>query len=120
MAKRSNPRTSDHTALELLLAPAKDKGGTGWGLRHDTAMRRPQGYERGIVPLVTGWAQYADEHFERFSDPIGDDYVLGPEWKAIGEALLGLLNGELGRLDGGTLDGRIRDILEHEGIELEE
>ena len=43
--------------------------------------------------------------------------MLGQEWAAMGRALLGLLNGETGRIDCGTLDGDIRRALERNGYE---
>lgn len=96
------------------------KGEGPWRARHVAALQAPRDFERGIVPLLVGWATYADEHYTRFESVIGDDYVLGPEWAKIGDALLGLLNGELGRLDGGSLDGAIREILRTNGVEIQE
>jgi len=119
MTKR-NPRTSDLTAMEILRKPAKAASGAEWSRRHDRAFNAPNKIEKGIVYLLVGWATYADEHYEAYNSAIADDHVLGPEWEKIGEALLEMLNGDLGRLDGGTLDGKIRDILEHEGSELDE
>lgn len=121
MTKRNkNPRRSDITAIEILKAPAKDRG-AGWGARHDAAIRSPRGIERGLVFLLVGWATYADEHHEKHGSAIGDDYVLGPEWGGIGESLLALLNGDFGsRLDGGTLDAAIRAIMENDDMEPEE
>lgn len=61
--------------------------------------------------MLTGWHHYAGVHQHQYESPIGDDGVLGPMWQAIGQALLGLLNGDLGRLDAGTLDAFIRTTL---------
>ena len=58
-------------------------------------------------------------HKARFESAIGEDYVLGPQWQAIGEGLRGLLNGETGRLDCGTLDGFILATLDENGIDTE-
>ncbi len=68
--------------------------------------------------MVQGWADYARTHRNRFESTIGEDYVLGPQWQAIGEGLLGLLNGETGALDCGTLDGFIRDTMEAHGCAI--
>lgn len=99
-----------------------------WGHRHTVGFKnhfvpthehQPL-HEAGIVHLIRGWAEYADAHFHRFESTIGEDSVLGEEWAQIGSALRGLLNGELGRLDGGTLDGLILEIATHNDINLED
>jgi hypothetical protein len=120
MSRQRNPRHSDLTAMEILRKPAKAASGSEWSRRHDRAFNEPKGQEKGIVYLMVGWATYADEYYEAFGSAIGDDYVLGKAWEEIGSALLEMLNGDLGRLDGGTLDGKIRDILEHEGSDPDE
>lgn len=89
-----------------------------WHRRHAAAMACPRdGHEAAMVKMLTGWLEYQSAHAERFKSGIGDDYVLGPEWEAIGNALRGLLNGETGWLDCGTLDGVILDALKAEGFE---
>jgi len=92
----------------------------GWKRRHLSAVMRPQGPERGIMDLFQGWLLYADYHKERFKGGIGEDYFLGPEWVKIGLAIRTLLNGELGRLNGGTLDAVILDTLSAEGFDGQE
>lgn len=87
-----------------------------WGARHCAAWREPQPVEAGMVRMIEGAAAYADHHARRFGSKIGDDGVLGPHWAGIVRDLLGLLNGELGRLDGGTCDGLLRSMLTAEGI----
>lgn len=57
-----------------------------------------------IVQAINAWCEYASAHKRRFESEIGADYVLGDHWKAWGFALRGLLNGETGDLDCGTLD----------------
>ena len=86
-----------------------------WGDRHvrQFAAAPP------IARLIQAWADYADQHRTRHESPIGDDGVLGVEWERIGRALLGLLNGELDDLDGGTLDGMIRAVAAVAGVELD-
>lgn len=92
----------------------------GWQDRHDSAVANPKPDERPMVEMISAWAQYAIQHQRRFESTIGEDYVLGPNWQAIGEGLLGLLNGETGRLDCGTLDGFIRDTMKTNDIEVAE
>jgi hypothetical protein len=92
----------------------------GWQDRHNLAMLEPSaGFEFALVHMLRGWHRYAQVHLQRFESPIGDDGVLGREWQAIGQALLGLLKGETGRLDCGTLDGFIRDTLTANGAAAE-
>ena len=87
----------------------------GWQDRHIAAILAPSAFEAAIVGMLAGWARYADAWRSRES-PIGNDYVLGPEWEAIGRGIHGLLNGETGRLDCGTLSAFIYDTLETEGF----
>ena len=97
-------------------AARQDFQGNKWGERHFQAFVADR---TGIAGMVHHWAQYADVHRSRYDSLIGDDGVLGPEWQAIGKALLALLNGELGGMDAGTLDGMIRDVLASNGFDPE-
>ena len=101
---------------------------TGWKSRHLTAIAEPLGtvygpdtptQERAMVLMLRGWLEYAQAHTKNFDSNIGDDHVLGDEWFKIGEALRRLLNGELGRLDAGTLDTIIADNLAEQGFDTE-
>ena len=83
-----------------------------WQARHSQAMRSPQTlFEQALVEMLTGWECYAHAHRTAYEAHILTDGVLGDCWSAIGEGLLGLLNGELNRLDGGILDRQIRNAL---------
>jgi predicted RNA methylase len=79
-------------------------------------MRAPRpGFERAIVGLYRALAEYAEAHAAGGS-PVGADYFIGDEgWSEICRGALTLLNGELGRLDGGTLDAAFRRLLESRG-----
>src|SRR5256885_1826352 len=72
-------------------AARQDFQGNKWGQRHFSAFESDS---TGVAGMLRAWARYADQHRERYDASIGDDGVLGPEWAAIGMALLGLLNGE--------------------------
>lgn len=92
----------------------------GWQDRHDAALTHPvRGFERAFNSMLQGWAEYAETHQRTYESSIGDDGVIGVEWEAIGQALLGLLNGELGRLDAGTLHQFISDTLRENGLDPE-
>lgn len=100
-----------------------------WKERHNDAVyfslpvnrtAPPRIFETSVVRMLEAWAFYADNHRVRYSTPIGDDGVLGPEWQAIGLGIRGLLNGDVGpRLDCGTLDGFILDTLAANGSDTE-
>jgi len=94
------------------------KGNMGdWQGRHLRAIDFPHGQERPVVHMLRGWLEYADAHAQRYESGIGEDGVLGPAWAEIGDALRQLLNGELGRLDAGTLDSVLYETLKGEGFD---
>ena len=89
-----------------------------WALAHQRAIACPrEGCEKALVEMLTGWLRYADAVQSAWDAGIGKDYVLGPLWAQIGSQLRGLLNGDLGRMDGGTLDGLLCRTLEQEGFD---
>src|SRR5208283_6086371 len=88
----------------------------GWQERHMEAVKHPRSFEQPMVHAIEAWLQYADEHQTRYESLIGDDGVLGDYWESMGDALRGLLNGECGRLDCGTLDSLILDAMREAGI----
>lgn len=90
----------------------------GWSNRHTQAVRIPQSpFERALVSLLGGWLLYADAHRNAYATEIQDDALLGKSWARIGEGLRGLLDGELGRLDVGTLDAILGNTLDNEGAD---
>ena len=102
--------------MASLTAKADNTEATNWAVRHNQAVAVPKEEEYGMVHMLRGWTEYAKLHLSRCESPISDDYVLGPEWQAIGEAIRGLLNGETGRLDCGTLDAFILDTMRENGF----
>lgn len=99
---------------------AHQPNGNRWQDRHLTAIASPTYQERGIVQMLKGWIQYANDYPRHFdSDPdchIGADGVLGEYWAETGRALLKLLDGPTGRLDNGTISSLVHGILRAEGI----
>lgn len=119
-----NPQTKPTRPPSMRADRAKPNTG-GWQDRHDSAVwtneapELPNTFEHAIVCGVESWAEYATCHLARYESPIGQDHILGPMWRDWGLALRGLLNGETGRLDCGTLDGFILATLEANGVETE-
>jgi hypothetical protein len=92
-----------------------------WQNRHNAAVEHPAaGFERAIITMLRGWLEYAEVHHAQYESLIGDDGVLGDEWRDLGKAIHGLLDGMTGRLDCGTLSTLIHDTLKANGIEEEQ
>ena len=89
----------------------------GWKARHQSALHSQP--HQHIVLMLRGWCSYADRHRKRFESSIGEDYVLGPDWARLGKALHGLLNGDTGDLDCGTLSTIIHDNIAEAGFDWE-
>ncbi len=66
--------------------------------------------------MLVGWLAYARVHQDRHENAVGNDGFLGDHWEALGRAILGLLNGETGRLDCGTLDKLIRHTMRDNAV----
>lgn len=80
---------------------------------HREALKSPApGFETAIVGMLRALAQYADAHRQRYGGNIREDYVIGDSWQSLGRALLGLLDGETGRLDCGVLYGFVAGLVE--------
>lgn len=100
---------------QLSLAWDRLQASTGHGIQpaHREALKNPApGFEQAIVGMLRSLAQYADAHRQRYADGIRQDRIIGEYWHWLGEAVIGLLNGETGRLDCGTLDGWIRGLID--------
>lgn len=108
-----------NTAMSRLYKHPTHESFPGYWQRHEAALSAPRGVEEPIVRMLSGWLGYADAHRERFMSGIGEDYVLGPEWRAIGLGIRGLLNGALGRLDAGAIDSILVDELHVEGLAID-
>lgn len=96
-----------------------NRAGEGWRTQHNMAVYQPSQHGETVAPMLRAWERYAIDHKARYGSPIGEDYVLGPEWKAIGIGIRGLLNGVCGRLDCGTLDAFILNTLAENGFDTE-
>lgn len=91
-----------------------------WGKRHVRAFKSGQdGLGGAYVEMLKGWARYADAHRSRYESGVSECAYTGEEWERIGRSLLGLLSCEIGNLDGGTMDGLIREILTNEEFDAD-
>lgn len=91
-----------------------------WLSEHLAALKAPRpGFENALELLLRGFEAYASAHAVRYESPIGEDLIMGEAWQMIGHALIGMLGGDTGRFDCGTLDARIRKVLADNGIDSE-
>ena len=80
-----------------------------WASRHNKAVTHPTKAEKGVLDACSALEAMADSHAA-----ISQDGVLGDCWLKILHGVRGMLNGETGRLDCGTVDGwLVRLALEH-------
>lgn len=106
-----------HKALARMYTMPTD---SGWALRHDRAWNEPiSPHERAIRDMIVSLASYADTYPVTFESDIASDGFLGEAWLDMLRGVRTLLNGELGRFDGGTLDSMICGIYEAAGFEGE-
>ena len=85
-----------------------------WATRHNMAVVHPTKAEKGILDACYALEAMAEAHAERYATVISEDGVLGDYWLKILHGVRGMLNGETGRLDCGTVDGwLVRLALEH-------
>lgn len=82
-----------------------------WRIRHNQAVRHPEGFEFAICYLLEGLEAYSKTHKQRYGSDVGHDGVLADGIADIAKGIRTLLNGELGRLDAGTLDGYLVRVL---------
>ena len=70
-------------------------------LHHYAALQNPQGPELTYICVTKSIASYAEHYRERFDSDVAADGVLGDGIAHILRGAEILLNGDLGRLDGG-------------------
>ncbi len=121
----------EHAVRRALTSDRRPLANELWFVRHEMAAGehacQPEEYgtgyrsfEAGLSHILTGLAQYAGAHVRRHGSPIADDGVLGVAWRESLAGLRQLLSGELGRLDGGTLDHAILELYKAAGFEGDE
>lgn len=112
--------------IEAVAAPVNEQFArtpddpAGYIRRHLNAYVDPQGgFEKGILGVLDGLIIYAAAHEEQYDSKIAEDRYLGEQWLDALRGLRGLLNGQLGRLDGGFLDGGMCNLHREAGFEGE-
>jgi len=90
-----------------------------WAERHLAAWRDPGGFELALKDLILGLDYYGRRMRKEFNTPPGEDSFLGPAFKDIADSIITLLNGPMGRFDGGTLDALVRAICAENAVELD-
>ena len=93
---------------------------TTWHYRHDQALADPDAVEAPIVNLLKVLDTYDRQHVTRFGSATANDYVLGAAWLEIAKATRTMLNGDIGRLDGGSLDRILLDLIVTAGFSEDE
>lgn len=110
-------------ARDILYAAGSDDQNSEWRRKHNKQAawteRNWIGSGPSIGKMIGGWAYYAEAHQSRYESPIREDGVLGIYWEDIGKGLLGLLNGDIGGFDAGSLDHNIRAFAAQHGVTLE-
>jgi hypothetical protein len=90
--------------------PRRPQDPHDWRARHRAAEQRPTQGEKAILQLIDALNYYQEAHRDIHGSQLADDAVLGEYWIKMVRSAEGLLNGDLGRLDGGTLDRMLRAI----------
>lgn len=90
-----------------------------YAVKHNDAVRRQNGLEAPIVGMFNALQAHASAHHALYGSHIGEDGVLGEHWADMLRGLRGLLNGECGRLDCGTVDAAILQLAAEHGVDLE-
>lgn len=85
---------------------------SGWATRHNAAMYAPVGFERPIVGMINAIDQYCKNHAKQYGSDLWDDGVLCDGLEQLLLGLRVLLNGNCGRLDCGTIDHWICDLIQ--------
>ncbi len=69
--------------------------------------------------MIKGLADYIDSYPPRYETKVGEDYILGDYVLDIVKGIRGLLNGETGRLDCGTIDRLLLDLVTLAGFDAD-
>ena len=94
-----------------------------WKIQHNAALVAPRSEGENIIGLLFGGAQLLYAGYYTAQQEYGNDAVLSEGLGHIADALasvatatLVLLNGEHGRIDAGTIDTALRNMVEGVGL----
>ncbi len=90
------------------------EGDKSWATRHNAALGAPRGFEIAVVYMLRGLHSYRVLHLARYECDVLDDGEFGDGIQDIARGVRTLLNGETGRLDCGTIDSYLCEIVEHD------
>ena len=90
--------------------------GMGWRALHAREWRRGH----PIALMVEALARMADASLDENGREIGTDGYCAEPWMAIASNVVHLLSADIGTLDGGTVDGLIRELALSAGFSADE
>ena len=93
--------------MSILVSRYDQTNNQSWRARHNAAIESPIGSEIPIVKMIQFLNSYADN--QAYGWLVGDDYVMGPALEQIVKSAFTLLDGDIGRLDGGKVDQYFRE-----------
>jgi hypothetical protein len=106
--------------MKTLLAVTDGSANLASSGRHSTALIRPDATERPIISLLEFLKNFRENHDDGSDVKLSMDSYSGPVWLDVLKAARALLSTELGRLDGGLLDGFILEELGKAGFSEED
>lgn len=71
---------------------------------------------RALELIVTGLKLYASSFHRTLGIPLGDDHVIGQDWKDAAAAVIHMMNGPSGEADRTKLAGELRAIALRDGL----
>ena len=111
----------EHSRIVADRAYARNTDQTGWARGNFTAATFPSTpYEIAIVALCEGIQRYVDAYAQTNNPEDSEmDYLTGDWVGNVIEGVRGMLNGDLGRLDGGTVDAWLLYVAEEIGYDCD-
>ena len=111
----------EHSRIVADRAVMRKADVTGWARGHFTAALFPSTpYEIAIVALCDGIKMYVDAYAQTNNPEDSEmDYLTGDWVGNVIEGVRGMLNGDLGRLDGGTVDAWLLYVAEEIGYDCD-
>ena len=103
--------------MSILVSRYDQTNNQSWRARHNAAIQSPIGAEIPIVKMIEFLNSYVDA--QPFGWAIGDDYILGDAIAEIVKSAITLLNGEIGRLDGGKIDQFLREYAQTNRLDID-